>query len=373
MGNGRKVTISWSDIQIGDSFDDGSSVIAVHPSYMADVYSVKYAKCSPLLSMMGVHGHVEECVLSGDHLLLVDVSLLRKAARKRGNERVKTVLSMLERSFEGYKIPTLGDRHVYMESMEKALGQCDNADDSDPQRWEHGKIVDFLHSMNLNIDGEMDVEDQSELDELQGRFGVKMVEDEALEWDDCHPGENLYWLPVALINQIAVEPGVKLLCNGKRIIQVEYLGKRSVFCVKTETHRFDMNGLTHHNSVTLRNVILHCLTHGEEICIALVDLKVVEFEAYKGMKNIVAVANSVRECVEVLRIMRECMYARNHEMAKLGINDIKDFKPQQPTDEVMIFNHKMHDDDEVEIRLPDGEVKRVTVKEVEAYLDHVNK
>ena len=62
------------------------------------------------------------------------------------------------------------------------------------------------------------------------------------------------------------------------------------------------------------------------------------------------------------------MYARNREMAKLGLNDIKDFKPQHPTDEVMIFNWKLKDTERVMIRTADGEELDVSVAEVEQYL-----
>lgn len=167
--------------------------------------------------------------------------------------------------------------------------------------------------------------------------------------------------------------GVCVKCNKFYLNEIQYVGKKEVFCVETDSHRFETGpevgyGLIHHNSVTLRNIIFHCLTHSEQIMIALIDLKLTEFEPFKGVKGVVAVANTVREAVEVLRIGREVMYKRNAQLAKLGLNDIKDFKPTQPTDEVVVAGRLLKDTDTVEIRKGE-EIKTVTVKELEQYLD----
>lgn len=154
-----------------------------------------------------------------------------------------------------------------------------------------------------------------------------------------------------------------------KIENIGFIGQRDVFCVETDSHRFETCGMIHHNSVTLRNIILHCLTHGQQICIGLVDLKFTEFTYFKGVNNVVAVANTVKEACELLRLMRECMYKRNEEMSKIGINDIKDFVPKKATNEYMIYNRKFSGDDEVEIRLKNGEVKTVKVKEIGGYLE----
>ena len=62
------------------------------------------------------------------------------------------------------------------------------------------------------------------------------------------------------------------------------------------------------------------------------------------------------------------MYKRNAELAKLGLNDIADFKPQKPTNQVVVAGRNLTDDDTVEIKLMSGEIKTVTVKELEQYL-----
>ena len=103
------------------------------------------------------------------------------------------------------------------------------------------------------------------------------------------------------------------------------------------------------------------------MAIALVDLKWTEFTPFKDVKNVVAVANTIRETSEVMRMARECMYKRNQELAKLGLNNIKDFKPKKPTDEVIVAGRKLKDSDTVEIKV-NGEIKTVTVKELEKYL-----
>lgn len=375
------VEIFWKDIQVGDKFEDGSKVIGIHHEYESDVYEVKYKLCK-VNKLNKVNKSIS---LSGDHLLLCDIS----------NIKDKQIVKIIDDNFGKYMIPTLSDRHVYYRDLEEAINSYEK------DGWTHEKVINFLSSMYLDVssisrngDNDFDYvygehisdnEDGKTIDDNKDNcIRPEIVEDLAICWDKSHPKENLYWLPVAFIHMLVHNLNIQnknkiiknhkeyLTCNGHNIVDTEFVGTATVFCVETDSHRFEMNDLIHHNSVTLRNIILHCLTHGEDVCIALVDLKVVEFEAYKGMKNIVAVANSVRECVEVLRIMRECMYARNREMAKMGINDIKDQKPTEDTGEVMIFNHKFKDSDVVEIKTKDGEIKQVTVKELEGYLDHDN-
>ena len=298
----------WSEIEIGDVFPDGSKVISKHEEYDALCYKIEYKKRFGRIPDL----RRRSCTLSEDHLLLIDISMMSLPGKQ-----------WIKDNFTNYKIPTLIDRHIYFENL-----------------------MENLDSLN----------------KLPER-----IEDKAVKTDLSNVSDYEFWLPLRLIVDL-VHMGEKLLCNNNIILSAKCEGIKRVFCVETDTNRFETCGLIHHNSVTLRNIILHCLTHGEEIAIALVDLKMTEFEAYKKLKNVVAVANDVREAVEILRIMRECMYARNREMAKLGINDIKDFKPQIPTDEVMIFNHRMKDTDTVEIKTKDGEIKTVTVKELEGYL-----
>lgn len=248
---------------------------------------------------------IKSIILSQDHLLLCDISKLSR--------KYKTFIL---KNFTDYGIPTVVDKHVYFDKEKDQI--------------------------------------------LSEKYIV-------VEYDKSNVDKYLYWLPINLIFLLVNKFKQKIYCNNNIIINCTFEGKKEVFCVQTDTHKFEVNGLIHHNSVTLRNIIFHCLTHGEQIALALVDIKYTEFTYFKGMKNVIAVANTVKETVELLRIAKEVMYKRNQEMAKLGITDIKDFKPQKPTDEVIVAGRKLKDTDKVEIKV-NGEIKTVTVKELENYL-----
>lgn len=246
-------------------------------------------------------------VLSDTHLLLCNIKKLNKECKK-----------WVEDNFGSYLIPTLFDKHIYLKD-----------DSSDEIAFEHMEVV---------------------------------------KSDPSKVSENEYWLPVKAIFVLIRNFNQKIYCNNILLKNIEYFGVKEVFCVETDTHKFEANELIHHNSVTLRNIIFHCLTHQDQISIALIDLKWTEFTPFKGLKNVVAVANTVQEAAEVMRVAREVMYKRNQEMAKLGINNISDYKPKKPTDEVMVAGRKLNDNDQLEIRTINGEVKTVTVKELEQYL-----
>ena len=85
-------------------------------------------------------------------------------------------------------------------------------------------------------------------------------------------------------------------------------------------------------------------------------------------KNVIAVANTVAEAAEVVRIGRSIMYKRNKEMEELDITDIKDFKPKKPTDKVSVAGRMLNDSDTISVRI-DGEEKEITVKELESILN----
>lgn len=198
---------------------------------------------------------------------------------------------------------------------------------------------------------------------------IAFEENEVVKYDFSKVTDSKYWLPIKAIFLLVRNFKQKLYCNGNLITSIEYFGNNEVFCVETDTHKFETCDLIHHNSVTLRDIIFHCLTHGEQISVALIDLKWTEFTPFKGMKNVVAVANTVQEAVEVMRVGREVMYKRNQELAKLKLNDIKNFKPNKPTDEVIVAGRRLKDSDTLEIKTKDGELKTVTVKELENYIE----
>lgn len=340
---GKTLRKMWSEINVGDKFLDGSEVVSIHETYKDDCYKVYFLKRIgnfPPSNPINIVRPADMMCLSSTHLLLCDIS--------KCNEDVK---KWINKHFGDYLIPTVVDRDIILENPDL-----------------ESKIIDLLDRGSV---------DKSEiygiLNQCMQSNGVKSDQTTAIQSDPSKLNENEYWLPVETIQLLVGHFDQIITSNGNQIMSVNYMGKQDVFCVKTDTHRFKTgpnakNVLTHHNSVTLRNIIFHCLTHSEQIMIALVDLKLTEFEPFKGVKGVVAVANTVREAVEILRIGREVMYKRNAQLAKLGLNDIKDFKPTQPTDEVVVAGRLLKDSDTVEIR-KNGEVKTVTVKELEQYLD----
>ena len=228
----------WKDISIGDEFLDGSKVIDIHESYISDVYKISY-ESNKLFKSFSFSFE-----LSSDHLLLCDVSLVSSENQKFINE-----------TFGDYLIPTIYDKHIWLKDIEK---------DKD------GKYLPDLEN-------------------------VLKSETVIVEGDKSKVDEYLYWLPVKFIHDL-ISIKEKVLCNGY-VLKSEYIGEKEVFCVETDSHKYntvgynesikekDLNilnhekyGLIHHNSVSIRDVIFHCLTHGEDITVGLVDVKLTEFE-----------------------------------------------------------------------------------------------
>lgn len=304
--------IIWKDIKIGDRFVDGSVVKLIHEPYKSECYNVQSGR--------------NKIILSGEHYLLCNI-------KNMSNINIKAI----EEAYGNNYISTELERHLYFEDIDKSFQSI------------------------IEEDGILT------MDKIFDKS--KKIEDKTVKSDPNRVDVFLYWIPVSVIYHLIRVSKEKIYCNHKKIKCVSYVGAKDVFCVGTDSHKFEANGFIHHNSVALRNIIFHSVTHGEDISIALVDLKMTEFEHWKGVKNVVAVANTVREATEIARIMREVMYVRNAEMAKQKINDIKDFKPKKPSDEVMVTNHKFNDDDKIEIKIPpNGEIKTITIKELESYL-----
>lgn len=142
-----------------------------------------------------------------------------------------------------------------------------------------------------------------------------------------------------------------------------YSGKRNCFCIATTTGHYEVCGLVSHNSVSLRNMVFHALTHSDDIKLALIDLKRSEFEYLKGTNGIVGVGNTPREAAEILRLAREIMYKRNEENAKRRLSNFADWQPQQPTDKIKIFNTEFPEDTTFDVEVA-GEKKKMTAKEI---------
>lgn len=85
------------------------------------------------------------------------------------------------------------------------------------------------------------------------------------------------------------------------------------------------------------------------------------------MNGVVAVANSVAEAAEILRIGRSVMYSRNKKMQKMGLNDMSDFKPSEWTGKVWITGREFDKNDQIKVRVA-GEEKIMTALEIYEYL-----
>lgn len=85
------------------------------------------------------------------------------------------------------------------------------------------------------------------------------------------------------------------------------------------------------------------------------------------MNGVVAVANSVQEAAEILRIGRSVMYSRNKKMQKIGLNDMADYQPTEYTGKVWITGREFPENDVIKCRVA-GEEKEMTALEIYEYL-----
>lgn len=195
--------------------------------------------------------------------------------------------------------------------------------------------------------------------------------DDVTKWDDFHLRDNLYWLPanIAFIlhkKRVDVRLVHSLKENSYRTRKIDkcwYAGEKECFCISTDTTRYEVCGVVSHNSVTLRNVTYHALTHSDDIKLCMVDLKFSEFYRYKEMNNVVGVANTVREAAELLRLCREVMQKRNKQNAERGLTDFADYKPTKATDKVSIYGREFNEDTVFQVEVG-GEKKEMTAKEI---------
>lgn len=112
---------------------------------------------------------------------------------------------------------------------------------------------------------------------------------------------------------------------------------------------------------------MYLTEHNNKISVALVDIKQTEFYPFKGMNGVVAVANSVQEAAEILRIGRAVMYSRNKKMQAIGLNDVADYQPTEYTGKIWITGREFKEDDIIKCRV-NGEEKEMTALEIYEYL-----
>lgn len=194
---------------------------------------------------------------------------------------------------------------------------------------------------------------------------------ESVQFNEKHWWLNAKMIYFLLENKEKIRP-VKEYDNNKfkynKFTDWNYVGEKECFCISTDTGMYEVCGVINHNSVSLRNIIFHSLTHSDDIVLGLVDLKLSEFSRYKGVNRIVGVANNVLESVELLRVARECMYKRNLENAERGLTDFKDYVPTEPTNKIRIFGREFDENNEFNVKIGEEE-KTMTAKEI---LEYVN-
>ena len=317
----------WRDVEVGDRFADGSVVTQVHNVVTADTYRVRYKKPG----LFGKHGSV---TVSADHLFLCDLSKLKEETK-------------------AYLMELLDQVYIPVEANVVVKYEVELTD---------SKVAELYDYLTKGLETKED-KDYSDLKYVIQNSDVtyEEVEAHAAIEDEDHA-----WLSAEIIDFL-VKRGEVVKIGENTVTSTVYTGKKECRCISTDTGRYVTDGLIHHNSVTLRNIIFHSITHNEDISIGLIDLKLTEFTQFKDMKGVVAVANTVQEAVELLRVAREVMYKRNAEMAKHGITDFVDYKPKEPTDKISIFGRHFHEDQSFKVKV-DGEEKEMTAKEILEYL-----
>ena len=312
----------WRDVEIGDKFVDGSTVTQIHETHIAEGYKL-ILKESKLIG-----GKDSSIVASADHLFLADISKLKK-------EFKEYVLGYYATS----RIPVAADLEMLQEETNDKIYTEE----------EISEIGEKLRS-GEHVDGFI--------------FYEKVVKDEPAIADNSH-----VWLSTEFIFELNRKYNCKILINGFKVKDVIYKGSIEARCISTDTGRYEVNNAINHNSVSLRNIILHVLTHSQKYGLALVDIKMTEFSPYKGMEGVVGVANSVKETVELLRVARDLMYKRQSKMAELDIVDINDHVPVDLSDDVWVSGRRFNKDQPIEVRDPEtGEEKTMTAREIAEYL-----
>lgn len=345
--NYKIIEKTWDEVQVGDIMSDGSVVTQVHETHPCECFKITISK-NKLDNLFCIQDYLRQnrssIVVSEDHLLLVDISKLNKKDREEiyGNYISSTI--SIEEEIYLFTDQQLSDS--VKEDIYKALTAGSNKD------------IDRIKKEN-NIDTILEA---SEIIKSEPKIYNRDM--------------NLIWLNALEIN-VLIKNGYNISTAGNRIIGCEYVGEKKCRCISTNTGRyttdktsdnhnkFNLTGydFIHHNSVTIRNIIFHCVTHG--IKIGLVDLKLTEFTPWKGHENVLGVANSVREAAELLRISRSLMYKRNAELAKAGVVDLADYKPKHPTSKVSVFGREYEEYEKCTIKDSEtGEEKEITMKEL---------
>lgn len=321
----------WNDIDKGYEFSDGSVVTQRHINHDFEFYKIKYSYYqSRLKSLFKVN---KEISLSADHLLLCDISKMSEELKDE-----------VKRYYYNEYIPIGQDIHLYID---------ENKSDIETRK----ALNEFLR---IGTCPEDKLEDVKEL------LGNILMNTEIKESEPHRVDEDLYWISVEYLH-LLINKGEKIFCNGYLLKSSFYEGMATGMCVSTDTGKYEFNDLIHHNSVSLRAIIFHILTHSNKVSVAMVDLKQTEFTRYKKFKDVVGVANSVLETAELLRVAREIMNKRNKQMGKMDLQEFTDFRPKEPTDRIWISGRELQEDTVLKVRV-NGEDREMSVKDIHNYL-----
>ena len=310
-------TIPWSEIRLGDEFVDGSKVTEIHDKGEYVCYELTIKRKDGNGSKGGIHlgpknvnsnnANITDDVDTDtdiDTMILSEDHMLLVNLQPLSSDLVESLRTRLS----SVKIPTEYDTHIKID----ALGFC------------HEEM-------------------------------------EITAWGEAIRKDSV-WLTVSMISEL-IRQGEKIESGSGEIIESKKLpGIKTCFCVSTDSHQYETNGVIHHNSVTLRNIIIHCLTHSDDMVLALVDLKKTEFTPFRGIRGVLAVANTIPESLEILRVARECMYKRNLEMSKLGIANIADYHPTQYSGKISIFGRPFDENFEFDVKINGKEQKKTALE-----------
>lgn len=318
--------MKWKDVNVGHVFSDGSVVTEKHLSHQYNSYRITYNN--------------KIIVLSEDHLLQFNISPLCNDAKEEISKYC------------------VGDVPLKEKLYVNILGTAD---------MQHQKLItDYL--LGKSVQG-LSVDDISEqhyefyifkFDD--GTYHEASVNRVQTSWESQKVSDNVYWIPVNGLAYLFNKYGI-LTFSGTTIQNVEFLGKLPCFCVSTSTGKYELNGLIHHNSVAVQNVIYGGIAHRNEVALSLIDPKFTEFSGYKGMKGITGVANTVEEAVEVLRIAKQAMYRRNQRLAELKIKNIMEYKPTKKSGKVYVTGRDYLETDIIKVKVNSVE-KEMTANEL---------
>lgn len=326
------VSKKWKDMCVGDKMPDGSVITQIHQAHFEECFKI---------TVKNKLNKISSITVSENHLFLTDLSSIKKTFKKE-----------IFNNFRNINIPVEEDEFIFT--------------DRELSEEEKQKISDILVSGDRSS-----LKNIENIETLFTATEVSKTEPQIYNED-----KDLIWLSALDINAL-VKNKYKVKIGNSTVINCEYMGPLECRCVSTNTGRYATKALSnkhgsfnlnnydfiHHNSVTIRNIIFHCVTHG--IKIGLVDLKLTEFTPWKGHENVLGVANSVREAAELLRIARQLMYKRNAELAKAGVVDLVDFKPKYKTTRISVFGREYEETEICTIKDPEtGEEKQISMKEL---------